>query len=603
MVRKPSLLLVLTLALVAAVPATAAPPKVSEFGKYSGYSEAVYDGWVRRSQYVPMRDGTRLAVDVVRPTFHGRVATERLPVVWTHTRYQRAFYDISFEGMKVYSAADADDWLGEVVRHGYVVAAVDARGTGASFGTYRGWFTSDETRDGYDVTEWLAAQPWSNGNVGMYGRSYLGFTQYLAASQKPPHLKAIFPEMAGTDVYDLIYHGGIFHGRFIEAWTHMVRQGDNDPFNVPVDEDHDLSLLKAALEQHRANRNVAFLFAGLPFRDDVDPRTGVPVYRDWTPITYLPEIRASRIPVYYLAGWYDRYVRDETILFNNLSQLDQPQRLSIGPWTHTMMTHFDFAAEHLRWWDYWLKGIDNGILKEAPVHYYVVGAPEATAWRSAKRWPLPTEKRTPFWMGPQRLLDRVAPKDSKNGRDELKVDDSVGVAHDPRWGLEQMIPEMSAHDAKSLTWNTPPLPAAVEVTGHPVAHLWISSSAADADVFIYLEEVDPDGRSHYVSEGMLRASNRATGDPGYNTIGLPYHPGLRRDQKPLVPGEPVELAIDLYPTSRLFAAGHRIRITVAGADRDNARTPQLTPAPTLTVWRQPGRASWVDLPVIEAPSK
>jgi putative CocE/NonD family hydrolase len=604
MVRKPSPLLVLTLALVAAVPATAAPPKVSEFGKYSGYSEAVYDGWVRSSQYLPMRDGTRLAVDIVRPTLHGKVATERLPVVWTHHRYQRAFFD--FDGLKVYSMADAEDWLGEVVRHGYVVAAVDVRGSGASFGTYMGWFSSEETRDSYDVTEWLAAQPWSNGNVGMYSRSYLGFTQYLAASQKPPHLKAIFPEVAGTDVYELIYRGGIFHGRFIEAWSNIVRQLDNDPLMVPVDEDRDRSLLKAALEQHRSNRSVAFILAGLPFRDDVDPRTGVSVYRDWTPITYLSQIRESRIPVYHLAGWYDRYVRDQTILFNNL---DQPQRLSIGPWTHTMMTHFDFAAEHLRWWDYWLKGIDNGILKEDPVHYYVVGAPEATAWRSARSWPLPTEKRTPFWMGPRRSLDRVAPtdtrglKDSPDGRDELKVDYSVTVSPDPRWGLDEVIPEMSAHDAKSLTWTTPPLPAAVEVTGHPVAHLWISSSAADADVFVYLEEVDPDGKAHYVSEGMLRASNRATGDPGYNTIGLPYHPGLRHDQKPLVPGEPVELAIDLYPTSRLFAAGHRIRITVAGADWENARTPRLTPAPTLTVWRQPGRASWVDLPVIDSPSE
>jgi uncharacterized protein len=224
MVCKPSLPLVLTLALlplVASVPATATPPKVSEFGKYSGYSEAVYDGWVRSSQYVPMRDGTRLAVDIVQPTLHGKVATERLPVVWTHHRYQRAFFVL--EEMKVYSVADLDDWLGEVVRHGYVVAAVDVRGSGASFGTYMGWFTSDETRDSYDITEWLAAQPWSNGNVGMYGRSYLGFTQYLAASQKPPHLKAIFPELAGTDAYELIYRGGIFHGPFIEAWSNMVQ--------------------------------------------------------------------------------------------------------------------------------------------------------------------------------------------------------------------------------------------------------------------------------------------------------------------------------------------------------------------------------------------
>lgn len=589
MPRKPSLLLA---ALLAAVSLAASPPvpRVSEFNRYSGYSAPVYDGWVRSSRYVTARDGTRLAVDIFRPTRGGKVAEERLPVVWTHHRYRRA----DVEEGKVYTILDSFEWLKDVLRHGYVVAAVDARGSGASFGTFAGMFNLKETQDAYDVTEWLAAQPWSNGKIGMYGRSYLGITQYMAAGQKPPHLRAIFPEVAVTDLYDLLWHGGIFHGPFISFWNGLVRKMDIDDPALPVDEDKDRSLLKAALQEHRANRDAAKLYAALPYRDSVDPQTHVEVYRDWTPITYRRQIRESKVAVYHLAGWYDRYVRDQTMLFRNL---DNPQKLTIGPWTHTESDHLDFAAEHLRWWDYWLKGIDNGVMNDAPVHYYVMGAPEATAWRSARTWPLPNERRTAYWFGPDRSLGTVAPK-AGPGRDERTVDSSAAISPDPRWSLERKFPELSAHDARGLTYTTPPLAAPVEVTGYPVVHLWVSASAPDADLFVYLEEVDGKGTARYVSEGMLRASDRATADPGYNTLGLPYHRGNKADRADLTPGQPVELVFDLYPTSTLFAAGHRIRVTVTGADRANAVTPQRNPPPRMTVYREAGKASYVELPVI-----
>jgi putative CocE/NonD family hydrolase len=589
MPRKPSLLLAALLA-TASIAAAQTAPKVSEFNRYSGYSQPVYDGWVRSSRYVAARDGTRLAVDIFRPTRGGRVAEEKLPVVWTHHRYQRAHVE---EG-KVSTILDSYEWLPEVVRHGYVVAAVDVRGSGASFGTFTGMFNLPETQDAYDVTEWLAAQAWSNGNVGMYGGSYLGITQYMAAGQKPPHLKAIFPQVAVSDLYDLLWHGGIFHGPFIEFWSKLVRQLDVDHPALPVDEDKDGSLLKAAIREHRANRDAAKLYAALPFRDSADPQTGVQVWRDWTPITYRSQIRESKVAIYHLAGWYDRYVRDQTILFRNL---DNPQKLTIGPWTHTE-SDFGSAAEHLRWWDRWLKGIDNGVMDDAPVHYYVMGAPEATAWRSAKAWPLPNERRTAYWFGPRRSLGTAAPSGAKKERDEMTVDYSAAIDPDPRWSLERKFPELSAHDAKGLAYTTPPLAAAIEVTGHPVVHLWVSSSAPDADLFVYLEEVDGKGVSRYVTEGMLRASDRATADPGYDTAGLPYHRGNRADRAALAPGQPVELVFDLYPTSTLFAAGHRIRVTVTGADKKNAITPELNPPPRITLYREKGKASYVELPVI-----
>lgn len=579
-----------------------APPaaKVSAFGKYSGYSAPVYDGWVRDSRYVTVRDGTRLAIEIFRPARGGKAAEERLPVVWTHNRYRCAFVE---EG-KLITILGVFEWLQDVLRHGYVVACLDARGSGASFGTFEGMFSLKETQDAYDVTEWLAAQPWSNGNIGMYGRSYLSFTQYMVAGAKPPHLKALFPAVGGADVYELIYRGGIYHGPFIETWSNAVKEMDVDEPAAPVDADKDGALLKAALEQHKANRSAAEIFAALPYRDSVDAATGAMPFRDWTPITYLKEIRDSKVAVYHLAGWFDRYVRDQLILFRNLGGA---QRVSIGPWTHTQSDRFDFAAEHLRWWDYWLKGVDNEIMREDPVHYYVMGAPEETAWRSARTWPLPRERRTAYWFGPGPSGSAKSANDGGLGtgapqaggaKDEFTVDYAAAVSPNPRWTIERRFPDMSAAEAKGLTYTTPPLPAALEVTGHPVVHLWVASSAPDADVFVYLEEVDKEGKPHYISEGMLRASNRATADPGYDLMGLPYHRGNQADRADLTPGRPAELVLDLYPTSNLFDAGHRIRVTITGADKTYARTPERTPPPRLTVYREAGRASYVELPVI-----
>jgi uncharacterized protein len=573
--------------------AVEAPPqtsKVSRFNEYSGFSEQTYDGWARSSVYIPMRDGTRLAVDILRPTRGGKVAEEKLPVVWTHNRYQRA---VVYEG-KLYTVIDAFPWLEEVVRHGYVVACVDVRGSGASFGNFEGYFHPKETQDGYDVTEWLAAQPWSNGNIGMYGLSYLGMTQYITASRKPPHLKAIIPEKAMVDTYALLWHGGIFHRTFIENWAKAVREGDVDKPAEPVDEDKDRALLKAAVEVHKANRDMAKMAAALPYRDSVDAVNGQRPWIDWPPISFLREIRESKVPVYHLAGWFDRYVRDQSVAFRNL---DNPQKLTIGPWTHVQDHAMDFAAEHLRWWDYWLKGIDNGVMRDAPVHYYVMGAPEDQAWRSASTWPLPQERRTPYYFASDKGLRTEAPADA-GASDAFTVDYSAAVEGDPRWGLTREIPVLTDLGAKGLSYTTPPLTRTVEVTGHPVVHLWVSSSAPDADFFVYLEEVDGTGKSLYVSEGHLRASNRAIQDPGYNFLGLPYHRGHEADRKPLTPGEPVELVFDLFPTSNLFDAGHRIRVTITGADKANAVTPEQSPTPKLTVYRGQGKASYMELPVI-----
>jgi putative CocE/NonD family hydrolase len=593
--------------------------RISRFGIYQGYSKPIYSNWVRTSQYITVRDGTKLAADIFRPTENGVPVQGPLPVIWTHHRYQRA---ILAPNGTIITQLWREPWLETMLRHGYVIAAVDVRGSGASYGTRTGPFSAEETQDAYDITEWFAAQPWSNGRIGMYGRSYLGITQYMAASMAPPHLVAIFPEMAMFDFYSFVYPGGVFRHDFCSKWGSGVKKQDTNPIypNVPVDEDLSGAMLQEALKEHLTNADVYALAAGPTYRNSLT-ENGEMIHIQRSPASYIEEIMGSGVAVYHLIGWYDIYTRDAPLWFTNLEP-NHPQKLVIGPWNHSASDELDWAAEHLRWYDFWLKNVDNGIMDEAPIHYYTMGAPSGQQWHSTWQWPLPEEQPTHYYfhVGPSGSVESVndgllsldAPTNT-SGQDDITVNYSATTGGASRWtngyGGDFNYPDMTTNDMKGLTYTTPPLDADVELTGHPVVHLWVSSTAADGDFFVYLEEVEdigartPEYRSHYITEGTLRASHRAMSTPPLENLSLPYHRSFAEDIKELPIGEPVELAFDLHPTSNIFNQGHRIRITITGADRDNTQTPEISPAPTVTVYRNATYTSYIVLPVIPGDSK
>jgi hypothetical protein len=588
-------------------------PRESRPGVYRGYASPSYDGYQRTSQYLTMRDGVRLAADVLRPTKGGVVHDERLPVVWTHHRYNRAFFR---NDSLIDYAAGFGRGVERLLHHGYVVAAVDTRGGGASFGTQQGFFMPDEARDAYEITEWLAAQPWSSGKVGMVGRSYLGITQLFAASQAPPSLKAIFPEMYVFEWYPFIYPGGVFRDDFFTQWQFLTHQLDNSlSFTwgalrfggvAPVDGPNGRLLRDSAIAEHSANRDMLEMWSGVPYRDAVDPKTGVQILTERAPSTYLDRINAARVAVYGLAGWYDAFSRDAFLWFANLRV---PQKLVIGPWFHGQNQGFDLGAERHRWFDHWLKGIDNGILREPPIRYYVMGAPEGRQWRTARRWPVPGLTEASYYFREGRSGSAGSPNDGRLMRvapggaeaaDSLRTDTTASLGPGTRWantyGGALGYPDLSGNDAKGFTYTTSPLASAIEVIGHPVVHLWVTSTARDVDAIVYLEEVDPSGRSHYVTEGVLRASHRALGTPPFANFGLPW-PSSRRSEVQPLPEEPAELVFDLLPTAKRFRAGHRIRVTVQGADRDTHRAVYPGGRPMVTVYRDRGRPSRIVLPV------
>jgi len=583
---------------------------VSQPGVYRGYSAPIYDGFVRTSQYVPVSDGTRLAVDIYRPTHEGKAVNEPLPVIWTHERYHRA----DLQNGTLTSAVLARSGLQQIIEHGYVIGIVDVRGAGASFGTFDGPFAAREAQDAYDITEWFAAQPWCNGKVGMFGRSYGGITQFMAASTKPPHLKAIFPEMALFDMYAFNFPGGVFRADFVRGWSRLVEQLDTQDPAAPVDADPAGALLRQALAQHATNKTAALLFTPMIHRDSQDAATGEKQQITRSPSTYLDQINQSQVPVYLLAGWYDIFTTDALLWFANLKN---PKKLVIGPWSHGDTSGFDRSAEQLRWFDFWLKDIDNRVTEEAPIHYFTMGAPSGQGWRSARQWPLPEQVETTFWFCAQPAHSVASRNDGSlcrqvpdaDGQDSMVVDYAATSGPATRWtsGYRGRFgyPDMRENDQRGLTYTTPPLQASTEVTGHPIVRAWVSTRGQDVDVIAYLEEVDASGASRYITEGILRVSHRATHQAPFENFGLPYHRSFKEDVAPPAEG-PVELAFDMHPTSNVFDTGHRIRVTVVGADRDNLLTLTSTPPPTMTVYRSRDFPSRITLPIIprsgEAPA-
>ena len=607
-----------TVALLLLLPAYAGTAeKVSMPGEYSGYSYPIYDNdWMRESKYVTVQEGTehetKLAVDIFFPKkggvpFYKDDKAVKLPVIWTHHIYHRA----SIVDGIVLTQVDMNPWLQEVIKHGYIVGVVDYRGGGASYGTRPGPFSQIEARDTYEITEWFAEQKWCNGNIGMFGRSAMGITQYMCAGMAPPHLKCIFPEMSMFDMYSFSYPGGVFHHEFLRSWSLLTMAADLGfpPFPpvAPVDDDPFGEQLTEAILEHWGNYDIYEIVEGAPYRDSVDVLTGEQCYFTRSPSAYLTGVRNSGVAVYHLGGWFDMWPRDTFLWYNNL---DNPQKITIGPWCHMAMDDDFLAAEHLRWYDYWLKGINNGVMDESPICYYTMGAPEGKEWRFAQQWPLRQELPLRFYFrkGMTGSVDslndgflKLIPPWKKVGDDEYAVDYTTTTGLSNRWtngyGGPFGYPDMTENDEKGLTYTTRPLFFDVEVTGHPVVHLWATSTVADRDFFVYLEEVDENGFSHYITEGTLRASHRATMEPPFEYMKLPWHRSFEKDVSDF-PGGPVELVFDLHPTSNIFDTGHRIRITITCADQGNFSTPELSPPPNVTVYRNNRYASYIKLPCI-----
>ena len=581
-------------------------------------------GIARRSVYVAARDGVRLAVDVHLPA--GGEATPR-PAIVLFTPYYRRFRLNDGAPAQTEASPSYAVYRDFFVPYGYAVVIVDVRGTGASFGAREGFRSPAERLDYHDVVDWIARQPWSDGRVGITGISYVGAAADFAASTGHPAIRAVMPTFSVWDTWgDMFYPGGLLYTGMLGGYGRMIEALDLDRRDVlqefpyfagphyagpaPVDDDPEGHEAAAAVAEHAANFDTTAFVTQLTARDAAFAHD--PAFRATTvaPRTYLDGIPAS-LPHYGVSGWMDgaAYTNGAAGRFNALPNPDK--RLLLGPWDHGARTNvsparggarprFEMHAETLRFFDQHLAGRDTGLPAEKPVHYFTM---IEEAWKAAEQWP-PAEAAPQTWYLAEGTALAGEPP-AAAGADRYRTDQGIGTGRNTRYEriagqpVEEYYGDWHGRDRRMATWTSPPLDRATEVTGHPVARIWLASEAEDAGIILYLEDVGPDGHTRYVTEGCLRALYRRTAPPpaDYPHVG-PWHPMGVADAELLRPGEPALLEIQLMPTSWLFGAGHRIRLALAAADRDHLARVPFGRSPLLTILREPARASSMELPVV-----
>jgi putative CocE/NonD family hydrolase len=566
-----------------------------------------------------MRDGVVLRADIYRP------ATDKpVPVILMRTQYGKSAAQVQPERFQ------SPAWFAS---HCYIVVIQDIRGQYASGGTFYEY--AHDRDDGYDSVEWAAALPGSNGKVGMYGSSYVGATQWLAATAAPPHLAAIVPSNTASDYYEgWTYENGAFRLGFIEPWMTediVESAAANRKDTATVADMHAASLAIARWMQTTPYDRLSFLQpdnpAVAPYFFDALKHPTNDAY--WQAFSIEPRWNKVAVPVLAFDGWYDAFLYGALRNFNGVQAKGatalarESQRIVIGPWEHigwgregavvsprlaALGPIADSPVDELMlaWFDHFLKGEANGVETGPRVDYFVMGE---NRWHVAKAWPL-AGTRYESWrlasggaaasvMGDGRLESPASA--AASGPPDSYVYDpanpvpSVGGHSCCAWssGPQGQFDQSAIEQrADILVYSSPPLEQPLEITGPVKVVLYARSTAPDTDFTAKLVDVFPDGSAINLNNGVLRASFRESST----------HP------TPIVPGQIYRYEIAVWPTSNLFKTGHRIRLEISSSD-----FPQFAPDPntggslsdssamrpaTQTILHDPEHPSILILPVI-----
>jgi uncharacterized protein len=562
-----------------------------------------------------MRDGTVLYADIYRPAEAGTYPVLLMRLPYNKTTAMAAVY-----GPPSAYAARC-----------YIVVIQDVRGTYTSEGTLYPF--RNEADDGYDSVEWAAGLPGANGKVGMYGFSYVGATQWLAATKAPPHLVAIAPGHTSSDYYDgWSYEGGAFSLALKESWATssltagaLPRLGEQTVLDKFDEARRDI----AKTYGHLPIRTYPWLMPQRPevagfFFDWVRHPDRDAYWRQWSIRERYADIK---VPALNFAGWYDVFLNGSVENFVGMRKAGtdaarRGQRLVIRPYVHVPWEakngDVDFGPqaantsmeEQTRFFDYWLKGKANGVDTHAPVRVFVMGA---NTWREAQDWPIPGTRFTNYYLRSRGQANSLL------GNGELATAPPTGAEAPDHYAYDPAnpVPSKGGHScctaavapvgpydqtdierrADVLVYSTPPLTEAVEVTGPITVKLFASSSAPDTDWTAKLVDVEPGGKIINLNNGIVRASHRN---------------GLET-REPIEPGRIYEYTITVFPTSNLFKTGHQIRLEISSSnfphyDRNlNTGQPVGVDSEMIvarqTVFHDAMHASHVVLPIMPAPVK
>ncbi|MDV2581822.1 CocE/NonD family hydrolase [Alkalibacillus haloalkaliphilus] len=502
-----------------------------------------------------LRDGVTLYANIYRPNQSGQFPTilSRLPYNKNLPNFSHRYIDPI-----------------RLVEQSYVVIIQDVRGRFASEGEFQPF--NQEFNDGYDSVEWAASLHYSNGHVGLFGLSYYGFTQMFAAMSQPPSLKAIFPAFTGHNIAEeFSERQGAVELAKLQTWMldsvasdYLKRKQTAEQFKLT--EKQITNDLDHIFEWHRYT----------PYEEWPPIMEHEPIQQLYT--NYInnelfsdalkhTDINAVQTPGFHMAGWYDCFLNATINNYTETVQNNSNQKLIIGPWGHGVFSPYfgdrylglhssgddiegkdDVTSLHIKWFDYWLKGKSSNVIEEAPIKLFVMGS---NKWRSEYEWPLARTNYTPLYLQKDNRLSFNKPSENKS-YNQFKYDPNQPV---PTKGGPSLFihgintgplaqNEIETRD-DVLIYTTEPLEQPVEVTGPVKAYVYASSDAVNTDFTVKLTDVQPDGTSINVTEGIVRSKHQ--------------HPNFKPDDFTL-------FVIDLWATSIEFLQGHRIRIQISSSN-------------------------------------
>ena len=553
----------------------------------------------KKDVMIPMRDGVHIAADIYLPDGDGKIpALLALSPYGKELQAQALTLPPQARPSHLWNGAIEAGDIHAIVEHGYAHIIADVRGTGFSEGEMCGNYNSGGHGDGkdiYDLVEWLAQQDWCDGNIGMVGISYFASVQILGAAEKPPHLKAIFVNGGHFDLYELCYHGGIMW--LMPRASREGRGGDSgNAFNNVSSKSSKVytkEQLKQLTEERLKDPDIAHWsdFVHLLHYQDrhelwmdylLNPLDGT----FWQEGHAMDVADKVDIPVYFQAKWGRGWNVEGTLeCFHKVKGVKKLDIQALPPMLERPF--HECHDEMFRWYDYWLKGIDTGIMDEPTVQFSVEGS---NSWRNEEKWPLPYVEHKDFYLRPRhKISEKPEPLPSE-------------YAHPD--GFYQ-APLTVTTKSETVKWTSDKFREDVEMTGTGAFYVYVEIDTDDTNLIAKLYDVDPSGKRTLMTSGYLKASHREL-DETRSKPGEPWHPHNRAI--PVPPGEIIEYAIRLYPFSFLIKAGHRIEMELACNESLDAEDAKLLPpdsyhlpsgrATTHKIYRDKEHPSRIVLPVI-----
>lgn len=524
-------------------------------------SQPRYAVTIDKDVRIPLRDGSYLMADVYRPA---GAADQKFPVLMSLSAYLKELQHLPHGAPFTHQERPEPDWW---VARGYILVFVDTRGTGKSPGKTDIW-SAQEARDYYDAIEWAGVQSWSTGKVGLSGVSYYAITQWNVASLQPPHLTTILPWEGWADLYrDSVFHGGLFNQAFYGNWWTDV-MGKQLLENTVADGPDGM------------NENLVLNYMQHPLDS-----------KWWDETKARAQMDKLTVPFYSSANWggWNHHLRGNLEAFTRAASKHKKLQVHIGGHTDYFYDE-EGRNEQLRWYDYWLKGIDTGIMDEPPVKLCIRTSTRDCTWRFENEWPL---KRTQYTRLYLTADDAHAVKDAIH--DVKMIATAPATAGLLTYDAGPVSDARAESDLPTISFSTEPLIEDTEITGPINLVAWVSSDTDDMDLFAFLKKTMPDGTVQTVTRGILKVSHRKL-DTKLSTPARPYH-SHDQEQK-LRPGEVVKVEVEIWPTSMIYEKGTRIRLDVQPHDGQHYFSAYHLK--NNTIYTGGERASYVLLPIIPA---